>query len=270
MAEHGIRHSKAGSKAADPSVLQGDTPERALRPSRRHSPSTAAHLGGLSTYASWWRGRGAGSGILRGMDDTASSSRHAVAPRRRGRATASLGATVVLVGAMLAGHGTWAAGAPLPERTVGPGWDWPLAPRPAVVRSFDPPARPWLSGHRGVDLGSAQGAAVSAPEAGTVSFSGWIVDRPVITIDHGSGLRSSFEPVEGLLPVGAAVAKGEQFGALAAPGAAGHCGDRMCLHWGVRRGDDYVDPLAFIEDRRPSVLLPWAGPAGASVREGRP
>lgn len=204
------------------------------------------------------------------MDDTASSSRHAVAPRRRGRATASLGATVVLVGAMLAGHGTWAAGAPLPERTVGPGWDWPLAPRPAVVRSFDPPARPWLSGHRGVDLGSAQGAAVSAPEAGTVSFSGWIVDRPVITIDHGSGLRSSFEPVEGLLPVGAAVAKGEQFGALAAPGAAGHCGDRMCLHWGVRRGDDYVDPLAFIEDRRPSVLLPWAGPAGASVREGRP
>ena len=40
-----------------------------------------------------------------------------------------------------AGHGT-----------VDAGWSWPLSPRPAVLRAFDPPARPWLSGHRGVDL----------------------------------------------------------------------------------------------------------------------
>ena len=34
-------------------------------------------------------------------------------------------------------------------------WSWPLSPRPAVLRAFDPPAKPWLSGHRGVDLEAA-------------------------------------------------------------------------------------------------------------------
>jgi murein DD-endopeptidase MepM/ murein hydrolase activator NlpD len=92
-----------------------------------------------------------------------------------------------------------------------------------------------------------------------VAFSGWVVDRPVVTLDHGGGLRSSFEPAEATVPVGSAVARGQQFGVVPGSGAA-HCADGPCLHWGVRRGDDYVDPLAFIEDRRPSVLLPWAGP----------
>ena len=65
-----------------------------------------------------------------------------------------------------------------------------------MLRAFDPPAKPWLSGHRGVDLQAAHdGAPVTSPAAGTVSFVGVVVDRPVITIDHGDGLRSSFEPV---------------------------------------------------------------------------
>jgi murein DD-endopeptidase MepM/ murein hydrolase activator NlpD len=127
------------------------------------------------------------------------------------------------------------------------------------VRPFDPPARPWLSGHRGVDLAAGPGAGVVAPQAGTVSFSGWVVDRPVVTIDHGGGLRSSFEPVEGSVPVGSVVATGATVGVLATAAAA-HCERSPCLHWGVRRGEEYVDPVSFIEDRRPSVLLPWDGP----------
>ncbi len=31
-------------------------------------------------------------------------------------------------------------------------WEWPLSPKPAVLRAFDPPDKPWMSGHRGVDL----------------------------------------------------------------------------------------------------------------------
>ena len=138
------------------------------------------------------------------------------------------------------------------------GWAWPLEPRPAVVRAFDPPERPWLSGHRGVDLAAGAGAPRLAPADGTVTFAGWVVDRPVLTIDHGGGLRSSFEPASTDLPVGAAVTRGQTVGTLGPPG--GHCAAAGCLHWGVRRGDEYVDPLQFIEDRRPSVLLPWAGP----------
>ncbi|WP_353711724.1 M23 family metallopeptidase [Arthrobacter sp. K5] len=133
------------------------------------------------------------------------------------------------------------------------GWRWPLAPRPPVLRPFDPPAKPWLSGHRGVDLGSASdGGPVTAPESGTVSFVGVVVDRPVITIDHGNGLRSSFEPVRSTLRKGASVAKGAMVGTL----LAGHCGPRPCVHWGVRRGEEYLNPLSFILDLRPSVLLP--------------
>ncbi len=164
----------------------------------------------------------------------------------------------------------------------GSGWRWPLAPEPEVLRRFAPPARPWLSGHRGVDLRAARhGADVISPASGTVSFVGTVVDRPVITVDHGHGLKSSFEPVRSSLGPGAAVATGDMLGAVE-PGhcaagtpvaAASAAGDQTgtpvpedsvpCVHWGVRRGGEYIDPLAQITDLRPSVLLPpldpWPG-----------
>ncbi|WP_243179630.1 M23 family metallopeptidase [Arthrobacter humicola] len=137
-------------------------------------------------------------------------------------------------------------------------WSWPLSPRPAVLRAFDPPAKPWLSGHRGVDLEAPfDGVPLKSPAAGTVSFVGTVVDRPVITIDHGNGLRSSFEPVASSLRAGSAVAEGDVLGQV----QTGHCGPAPpCLHWGVRRGEDYVNPLAFVMDLRPSVLLPPLNP----------
>lgn len=132
-------------------------------------------------------------------------------------------------------------------------WAWPLTPRPAVLRPFDPPDKPWLSGHRGVDLKAASdGGTVTSPESGTISFVGIVVDRPVITVDHGNGLRSSFEPVRSTLAKGDAVGKGDALGAL----VTGHCAAIPCVHWGVRHGEDYVNPLGFVLDLRPSILLP--------------
>jgi murein DD-endopeptidase MepM/ murein hydrolase activator NlpD len=146
-----------------------------------------------------------------------------------------------------------AAGA---AQVAAPSWQWPLAPRPQVLRHFDPPPKPWFSGHRGVDLGAAaDGGRVASPAAGTVSFVGVVVDRPVITIDHGNGLRSSFEPVESSLAAGAPVAAGQLIGTI----LPGHCPAASCVHWGVRRGEDYVDPLQFVMDLRPSILLPLSG-----------
>ena len=148
---------------------------------------------------------------------------------------------------------------------AGPGaaaaWHWPLAPKPPVLRYFSPPPLPWLSGHRGVDLGAAApGTDVVSPAAGTVSFVGVVVDRPVITIDHGDGLRSSFEPVDSTLALGTQVAAGEVVGTV----VPGHCSLMACVHWGVRDGDQYVNPLRFVLDLRPSILLPPAGTAGSS------
>ncbi|MFJ4028032.1 M23 family metallopeptidase [Paenarthrobacter sp. NPDC089989] len=140
-------------------------------------------------------------------------------------------------------------------------WAWPLSPKPSVQRTFDPPDKPWLSGHRGVDLGvthdggATAGAAVTSPAEGVVTFAGVVVDRPVLTIDHGDGLRSSFEPVLSDLKPGDHVAKGDAIGTVATASGSGHC-PGTCLHWGVRSGEEYINPLGLVQDLRPSILLP--------------
>lgn len=135
-------------------------------------------------------------------------------------------------------------------------WAWPLSPRPAVVRGFDTPERPWLSGHRGVDIASAPSQELHSPAPGVVVFAGQVVDRPVVTVDHGNGLRSSFEPIETTLSSGDRVEAGQTIGRLWTGST--HCRAGPCVHWGVRDGDDYVNPLKFLADTRPSILLPWS------------
>ena len=142
---------------------------------------------------------------------------------------------------------------PANTRPANTGWGWPTTESPGrVARGFDPPLKRWLSGHRGVDLTAAVGDPVLSPAPGRVMFSGTVVDRGVITIDHGGGLLSSFESVAEGLEVGERVAEGTVLGIVEAPG---HCAEG-CLHWGVRRNGEYVDPLRYLRDRRPSVLLP--------------
>lgn len=133
-----------------------------------------------------------------------------------------------------------------------------MAGRPVVAHIFDPPEKPWLSGHRGVDLLAPLGASIVAPIAGVVTFAGVVVNRPVLTFATPDGLRLSFEPVASNLEVGTVVSRGDELGTLTTPT---HCdggppGQSSCLHWGVRRGDVYLNPLQFVLDLRPSVLLP--------------
>ncbi|MCC9175995.1 M23 family metallopeptidase [Arthrobacter sp. zg-Y179] len=156
------------------------------------------------------------------------------------------------VGPLSAATAARTATATAPAPAYSPPWTWPLAPAPALLRPFDPPARQWLAGHRGIDVAAAEGSAVLAPADGRVIFARRVVDRPVLTIDHGGGLKSSFEPVEASVPVGTVVSKGTAVGSVR-PGS--HCGPG-CMHWGVRLNGEYVDPLAYVSDRRPSVLLP--------------
>jgi len=110
-----------------------------------------------------------------------------------------------------------------------------------VTRRFDAPPRPWLPGHRGVDLAGAPGAVVRAAGPGTVVFAGLVVGRPVVSVDHPGGLRTTYEPVVPSVTRGARVDAGDPIGTL----AAGHegCPVAACLHWGLRRGEAYFDPL---------------------------
>ncbi|MEU2199421.1 M23 family metallopeptidase [Isoptericola sp. NPDC019482] len=144
---------------------------------------------------------------------------------------------------------TGAAAVPPPE---GDGW---VRPVPGdVVHPFDPPVGQWGAGHRGVDLAAATGEKVRAPAAGVVSFSGQVAGKPVVVVAHAGGLRSTFEPVTADVRRGDAVGAGDPVGGLAA--APGHCAPAACLHWGVLRGDVYLDPLAMLGQAPPIVLLP--------------
>lgn len=125
---------------------------------------------------------------------------------------------------------------------------WPLRPRPAVVRSFDGPPLRWQRGHRGVDLAAAPGQAVYAAQGGTVVFAGELAGRPVVSVAHPGGLRTSYEPVRATVRPGAVVAAGALLGTL----VAGHPGCASCLHWGAMWGPaaraDYLDPLALLAE----------------------
>ena len=125
---------------------------------------------------------------------------------------------------------------------------WPLDP-PAVTRAFDAPRPNWQSGHRGVDLAGQPGQPVYAAGAGTVVFAGLLAGRPVVSVQHAGGLRTSYEPVQATVRPGQSVDSGTPLGRL----LAGHpgCPAAACLHWGAMWGPaqraDYVDPLGLLE-----------------------
>ncbi|MFI1184768.1 peptidoglycan DD-metalloendopeptidase family protein [Streptomyces californicus] len=190
-----------------------------------------------------------------------------------------------------AGSDPASAPPPQPEPNPGPvaepgrgggGRSWPLAGRPTVLRGWEPPAGPYGPGHRGVDLAAAAGDRVLAAADGRVSFAGRVAGRGVLAVEvarSGSpSLRITYEPVRALVEKGADVRAGEPVAVLE-PGPF-HCA-AGCLHWGLRRGDAYLDPLSLLPPsllrRGPSRLLPvfgvpepGAGPAAAVAVVSRP
>ncbi|MDO5080355.1 M23 family metallopeptidase [Buchananella hordeovulneris] len=138
-----------------------------------------------------------------------------------------------------------------------PGPDLPPLPAPArrvryrkpvpggVVRPFSLPAHRWLPGHRGVDLAAAAGSPVHAAGDGTVAFAGVVAGKPVVSLDHADGIRTTYEPVVASVQAGQAVRRGQVIGIL----QPGHLPDGDALHWGARRGRDrYLDPLTLLRE----------------------
>jgi murein DD-endopeptidase MepM/ murein hydrolase activator NlpD len=89
---------------------------------------------------------------------------------------------------------------------------------------------------------------VYAAAAGTVVFAAELAGRPLVSIAHPGGLRTTYEPVDAVVRVGQLVDAGSAVGEL----VAGHpgCGTAACLHWGAMWGPasraDYVDPLGLV------------------------
>ncbi|MGH3446295.1 MAG: murein hydrolase activator EnvC family protein [Nocardioidaceae bacterium] len=122
-------------------------------------------------------------------------------------------------------------------------WVWPLHPNPDVVAGFDPPGSDWGAGHRGADLAGERGQNVRAIGAGEVTFAAVLAGRGVVVVDHG-GLRSTYEPVTALVSRGEHVETGDVIGRLGHRQS--HCSPHTCLHLGLLRGSEYVDPLSVL------------------------
>lgn len=137
---------------------------------------------------------------------------------------------------------------------------WPVSPRPPVTRGFDAPSPNWNRGHRGVDLAGAPNQPIYAAGPGTVVFAGILAGRPVVSLAHPGGLRTSYEPVQTAVRPGQTVAGGQLLGTL----LAGHpgCPVAACLHWGAMWGPasnaDYVNPLGLLAET-PVRLKPLGG-----------
>ncbi|HEX6130195.1 MAG TPA: M23 family metallopeptidase [Actinomycetota bacterium] len=146
-----------------------------------------------------------------------------------------------------------------PAAAVGT-WTWPVVG--PVIRGFDAPDTPYGSGHRGIDVAVPVGTVLVAPAAGVVSFAGPVGGRVYVTIDHGGDVRSTLSFLSATL-----VRRGDPVvaGQAVATSGDGHDGGSVPhLHLGVRLGDAYVDPLAYLS--APSVsgfvrLAPWDEPA---------
>jgi len=147
-------------------------------------------------------------------------------------------------------------GPPAPVTEPAGAFTWPLAPPHPVLRPFTAPSTPYGPGHRGVDLGGTPGEPVLAAGAGVVVFAGQLAGRGVVSVDHPGGLRTSYEPLTPAVAAGQQVTAGTPLGPL----SAGHaeCPAVACLHWGVRRGAEYLDPLGLTSSGRVR-LLPWPG-----------
>jgi murein DD-endopeptidase MepM/ murein hydrolase activator NlpD len=161
-------------------------------------------------------------------------------------------APLLLLPALLSGGGLATAAPARPVDVPGGVWSRPVDG--AVTRPFDPPPDRYGAGHRGADLAGAPGSAVRAAGDGVVAFAGMVAGRPVVSVDHAGGLRTTYEPVDPVVGAGQPVTRGTVLGTLAG-GHAG-CPVSACLHWGLRRGEDYLDPLSLLSP--PEVrLLPW-------------
>ncbi|WP_240945257.1 M23 family metallopeptidase [Rhodococcus sp. HNM0569] len=135
---------------------------------------------------------------------------------------------------------------------------WPLTPRPVVTRAFDNPEQNWLPGHRGVDLEGYSGQAVLSAGEGTVAFAGTVAGKPVVSVDHPGGLRTTYEPVRARVTAGSRVGRGTVLGYLESEHPGCTALSTACLHWGVRRGREYLDPTRLVYVA-PIRLLPVDG-----------
>jgi len=165
---------------------------------------------------------------------------------------------------LLLAAGCLAAAMTAPAAADPPGaWVSPLGEPPRVVRAFRLPAERWAAGHRGVDVSGSPHTWVRAAGAGRVSIAGPLAGRGVVVVVHGA-LRTTYEPVTPSVRVGDRVRAGTLIGRLV-PGHVAAQPAAGVLHWGLLRGDTYLDPMSLLRGRPVRLLPRWRDPPAAAM-----
>ena len=127
-----------------------------------------------------------------------------------------------------------------------------------IINAFDPPDKPWLKGHRGIDVLAVEGEPLRAPTKGTIRFAGTVAGTATVSVLTASGHALLFEPAATMLKKGEEFSAGERIGTI---GSGDHC-DRSCLHIGVAgRGEEALY-------RSEQVLRAGAAAAAAVAETG--
>jgi Peptidase family M23 len=135
-----------------------------------------------------------------------------------------------------------------------------------VARGFRAPLTRYGAGHLGVDFAAVPGTPVRAAGAGTIAFAGVVAHTRHVMVRHAGGLRTSYSFLASIrVHVGAVVARG------AVLGTTGGTGERHAagvLHFGLRIGDEFVDPMQLFTPGGPPALVHLAplGPTSGSSR----
>jgi murein DD-endopeptidase MepM/ murein hydrolase activator NlpD len=136
---------------------------------------------------------------------------------------------------------------------------WRLPVHGPVVRGFVAPVTRYGPGHFGVHFVVPPGTTVRAAGTGVVSFVGWVDGVLYVVVRHPGDLRTTY----GFLAAtevhnGDQVTVGQVLGTTRGP----------ILHFGLRRGDEYLDPMQLF--RPPRVeLAPLDDPVAPMSDAGR-
>lgn len=115
-----------------------------------------------------------------------------------------------------------------------PCWEPPVDA--AVSDPYRRPPCKWCPGNRGIEFDTGPGEPVHAVAAGTVTFAGPVAGTWFVVVLHGDGLRTTYGNVTDLtVSAGSSVVGGMRIATTAGR-----------LHFGVRDGDEYLDPTPFL------------------------
>ena len=136
-----------------------------------------------------------------------------------------------------------------------------------VLRPFVAPVSVYGAGHRGADLADPFGTEVHAAGAGRVVFAGSVAGLLHVVVLHAGGLRTSYSYLSSV-----SVHAGDDVVGWAVVGTSGADPDDPvpALHFGLRVGATYVDPMLLFRAPDLTRIVHLAPDDGPDLEPARP